>query len=194
MSWQRLVGLAVTSIGFAAGGAPAPAAGASTRATRARQRWSRSRRLRRWRRRTWAGAHRARGAPRRLVAPTNRAIEGLARAVRARQRRKAREAALDVTQATLDLRLRYRPPAEIDRARFRLWARRVPVDAAARDRAAVGGDVATLEWIRDRFARALDSVTLTRVDTLLERLRGNVADGDLAAAARTAVALRRALA
>jgi ribosomal protein S7 len=139
-------------------------------------------------------AHRARGAPRRLVAPTSRALEAVARATEARKPRKARNAALDVTQAALDLQLRYRPPAEIDRARFGLWARQVAVDAAAGRRAAVSGDVATLEWIRDRFARTLDAVALTRIDTRLERLRADVADGDLAAASRSAAALRKALA
>jgi len=80
----------------------------------------------------WA-AHRAHGVPLRLVAPLNVALASLTRAIAAREQRRAQHAALDVAQATLDLQLRHRPPAEIDRARLDLWARRVVVDAAARD-------------------------------------------------------------
>jgi len=68
------------------------------------------------------------------------------------------------------------------------------VDAAARKTSAVSGDVATLEWIRDRIARTLDSVAATRLDTHLEELRSNAADEDLAAASRTAAGLRKVLA
>jgi len=139
-------------------------------------------------------AHRADGVPRRLVAPTSRALKVLTRAAKAHNRGRTRNAALDVTQSALDLQLRYQPQAEIDRARFDLWTRQVGVDAAARNRAAVSGDVATLEWIRDRIARTTDSVAVTRIDTQLEELRGKVADNDLPAAAKTATALRRVLA
>jgi len=139
-------------------------------------------------------SHRAHGVPRRLVAPTNRALKALARAVKRRHPQSARNAALDVTQAALDLQLRYRPAPEIDRARFELWARQVRVDAAARRHAAVSGDVATLEWIRDRIAHTLDRVAVTRIDTRLEELRADVADRRLAAAAKTAAALRKVLA
>ena len=139
-------------------------------------------------------SHRAHGVPRRLVAPTNRALKGLARAVKRRHPRSARNATLDVTQAALDLQLRYRPAVEIDRARFDLWARQVRVDAAARRHAAVSGDVAALEWIRDRIVHKLGPVAVTRIDTRLEQLRADVADRRLAAAAKTAAALRKVLA
>jgi len=99
-----------------------------------------------------------------------------------------------VRQAALDLKLRFRPPAEIDRARFDRWARRVGVDARRSHHAAVAGDVATLEWIRDRIAHTLDAVSVTRIDTRLEQLRADAGDGRLASAARTAKALRRVLA
>jgi len=99
-----------------------------------------------------------------------------------------------VRQAALDLKLRFRPPAEIDRARFDRWARRVGVDARRSHHAAVAGDVATLEWIRDRIAHTLDTVSVTRIDTRLQQLRAGAGDGRLASAARTAKALRRVLA
>jgi hypothetical protein len=137
-------------------------------------------------------AHRRTGVPSRLVAPVTRAIAALDRAVSRRRAGKAREAALDIADATLDLRLRYRPPAEIDRARFQLWARRARLDAAARDRPGLRGDVATLTWIRDRIAGGLDAIALVRIDRRLAELQADVADGDLRAAARTITALLRA--
>jgi len=106
-----------------------------------------------------------------------------------RSQRRAR-----LAQSSLDLELQHRPAVEIDRARFDLWARQVSVDASAQRAAAVDGDVATLEWIRDRIARAFDSVDVTRLDTLLEELRANPNDRDFARAARGAAGLRRLLA
>jgi hypothetical protein len=70
-------------------------------------------------------------------------LGALDRAVRARDTAQARQAAIDVTQSTLDLELRYRPAYEVNLARFDLWAAQVLVDAAARDDAAVRGDVFT---------------------------------------------------
>ena len=107
---------------------------------------------------------------------------------------KTEEAALDVLDAALDLQLRYRRPAEIDRARFALWASRLAVDAGARDAEGVRGDLATLEWIRDRFAHTLDPVLRTRVDAHLVELRATVNDDDLRGAATLATELRETLA
>ena len=141
----------------------------------------------------WA-AQRARRVPPRLVTPINAGLAALSRAVGARDSRRARNAALDMVQAALDLELSYRPPAQIDRARFDLWLRQTLVDTAVRDRSAISGDLATLEWIRDRIAHTFGTVTVTRIDTHLEKLREQVVDRDLAAAARTAGALRKVLA
>ncbi len=112
----------------------------------------------------------------------------------ARATPRPRNAALDLAQATLDLELRHLPPARIDRARFDLWLRQVVIDAASRDRAAVSGDVAVLEWIRDRFAHTLDSVAVTWIDAQLEQLREHVIDRKLADASATAAGLRKVLA
>jgi hypothetical protein len=138
----------------------------------------------------WAAYRRSGDVPRRLEAPTSGAIHALAGAVADRDRPAARQAALGVNQAALDLELQYRPPTEVDLDRFDVWLRQVIVDAQARDHGAVLGDVATLEWIRDRVETALDAVELTRMDTLLKELRTNAADGDHAAAAHTVVELR----
>lgn len=142
----------------------------------------------------WAAHKAAGGVPPELIAPTDRALAALARAIKVHKVGQARDAALDVAQATLDLRLQFRPPTEIDLARSDLWARQILVDAATGDVAAISGDVATLEWIRDRIARALEPVVVTRLDTLLEELRVNARDGDVTAAADTAAAIREVLA
>jgi hypothetical protein len=137
----------------------------------------------------WGAHQKAGGLPPRLVPPASGALGRLDRAVKARNPARARGAALDVALATLDLQLQYRRPAQIDLARSGRWLRQILVDAAARDLAAVGGDAATLEWIRDRVARSLDPVVLTRIDTQLEQLRSNLGDEDPASAAKTAAAL-----
>jgi len=133
---------------------------------------------------------RAGDIPPRLEPPTSGALEELVRAVAAREPEKARQAAIDVAQAGLDLQLRHRPPAEIDRARFELWARQIVVDAAADDLALVSGDLAALEWIRDRFVHTLDKLSVTRIDAHLVELRTKVADEELGEAAAEAERLR----
>jgi len=131
--------------------------------------------------------------PPRLVAPTSRAIKALGAAVDARDPAKARGAAIDVAFASVDLQLRHRPPAEIDLARFDLWTRQLLVDAAADDLGGATSDVATLEWIRDRFVHTLDPVDVTRIDQHLLDLRANATDEDLNAAAAEAARLRDTL-
>ena len=68
------------------------------------------------------GAHRVGEVPPRLVPPTTRALAALDNAIAARERGTARNAALDLSLAVLDLRLQYQPIASIDRARFGVWA------------------------------------------------------------------------
>jgi hypothetical protein len=116
---------------------------------------------------------RAGEVPERLGAQMREALHALAAGVGARDSRKGAQAALDVANASLDLQLRYRPPVEINLARFQLWTRQLLVDAAARNAAAVGGDVTTLAWIRDRIA--LDSADGNGIDDQLRYLR-SVAD------------------
>lgn len=132
--------------------------------------------------------------PPRLDARMSRAVELLSNAVAGRNAVKASLAAIGVAQGSLDLQLRHRPAAEIDRARFELWARQLMVDAAAGDAAGVSGDVATLEWVRDRFVRTLDKVDATRIDSHLLELRAKVGDEELRGAAAEAERLRDTLA
>jgi hypothetical protein len=131
--------------------------------------------------------------PPRLDDRLTTALERLTRAVDGRDSTKARLAAIGVGQSSLDLQLRHRPPAQIDRERFELWARQLSVDAAAGDMAGVRGDLATLEWIRDRFVNTLDKVDRTRIDTLLTELRTKVTDADLRGAAARAERLQAAI-
>jgi hypothetical protein len=123
----------------------------------------------------------------RLATEMNRAFESLSRAIEARDQRRAATASIGVAQSALDFKLRHQPPAEIDRARFELWARQLQVDAGARDAAGVRSDLAAREWIRDRFASALDTLDLTRLDHQLVVLRAAVGDEDLRRAMAGAV-------
>jgi head-tail adaptor len=130
--------------------------------------------------------------PERLGTRMRQALHALAAAVGVRSSRTAPQAALEVADASLDLQLRYRPVAEINRARLELWARQLLVDAAAKNPAAVQGDVTTLAWIRDRIA--LDRVDDNGIDDQLRYLR-SVADAhELEVAMVQAARLRETLA
>jgi hypothetical protein len=117
--------------------------------------------------------------PSRLRPPLARALSGLTSAVKARDADRAAVRAIDVSQAVLDLELRYLPPDEIDLGRFQLWARQTVVDAAADRLGEVSGDVACLEWTRDRIADRLDPTDLSRLNSELLALREAEVDKDL---------------
>jgi hypothetical protein len=142
----------------------------------------------------WQAFQRADQAPPRLKPPMNRAIAALASAVAARNLERAGTGAIDVGQAALDLELRYRPPTEIDLARFQQWTRQLIVDAGVRDLGAVRGDLVTLEWSRDRFADTIDGADRTRIDTHLLALQDGVDSQDFAALSSEAASLRHTLA
>ncbi|MDX6586265.1 MAG: hypothetical protein QOI31_738 [Solirubrobacterales bacterium] len=134
--------------------------------------------------------------PPRLAKEMELALSELAASINARDQAQAGYAAIDVAQSTLDLELRYRKPAEIDLARFELWARQVLVDAAAADAGGVRSDVAAMEWTRDRFAHTLDPADLTAIDAHLIEIRDSVANevDDLRAATAATRGLRDILA
>jgi hypothetical protein len=139
-------------------------------------------------RRTWDDL-RGRRLPRMVGARLGEDVPGLARAVTARKLRRIGEKAVDVAQSALDLELRHRPPAEIDAERFRIWTQQLRVDADAHDLAGVTGDVAVLEWIRDRFAHALDPAARRALDQGLRELRFAADARNLPAAADRAARL-----
>ena len=134
--------------------------------------------------------YRAGEVPKLIEPRMSDALGSLAEAVDARDATQAQQAAIDASQWSLDLQLRYRPPADIDRARFDLWAARLTVDAAADDAAAVNGDLFTLDYIRDRILHTLDGAEATRVNSALEELQTAVDEEDLAAASDAAERLR----
>jgi hypothetical protein len=114
----------------------------------------------------------------RLIRPMmTHALRALDRAVRARDTARARQAAIDIAQSTLDLELRHRPASEVNLARFDLWTAQLLVDAATRDAAAVRGDVFTLGYIRDRILHALSPADLTAMNIQLGRLQIASVDG-----------------
>jgi hypothetical protein len=142
--------------------------------------------------RSWRALH-AGQPPARLEARMSRALARLGDAVADRDSRRAQHAAIEVAQNALDLQLRHRPQADIDRGRFGLWARQLVVDARAEDAPAVRGDLATLEWVRDRFVHSLAGADAVRLDQHLLELRSKVDDADLPEAAAEAARLRETL-
>jgi hypothetical protein len=141
--------------------------------------------------RAWA-SYRQGEVPPRLAAEMDRALKALGAAINAHDRGAAGTAAIDVAQSSLDLELRYRPPTEIDLARFELWARQIVAHGAAGDMGGVNGDVATLDWVRDRFAHTIEPADMTRIDAHLEVLREAVVNVDLQAAVDEAPLLLKA--
>jgi hypothetical protein len=134
-------------------------------------------------------AYRSGGVPEVLDKQTTRDVNALAAAVAARKPAPAHQAALRVAQDGLDLALPYQPVVTTDLARLVLWARQLRIDPAARDAGAVGGDVTTLGWIRDRVRHAVDPTAAMRLDGDLRRLQVAAEHQDLTAAARTAPGL-----
>ncbi len=131
--------------------------------------------------------------PKKIQPRMNEALAALTAAVDSRDTAQARQAAIDAAQWSLDLQLQYRPQTEVDLARLDLWAAQVMVDAEAGDSGAVGGDVFTLGYIRDRVMNTLNEADATRIDTEFLKLQVATTDGDLAAASDAAGRLRDTL-
>ena len=139
-------------------------------------------------------AHRASGTvPPLLDVQMSQALDALRGnalmpAVDDRNREGARNAALDVEMASLDLELQYRPPTEVDVARFNVWANQLAVDSASdeADPGQVAGDVSSLEWIWDRIAHSLERADVDEIEGQLEELRTAADDEDTGAAAEAA--------
>lgn len=132
------------------------------------------------------------GQPKRLGAQMTDALDPLAAAVKGRDGHGTSQAALNVGQASLDLQLRYRPPVDVNLARFDLYTRQLEADAAFGDRASAVGDVTTLRWIRDRIA--LGAADARGVDDDLRFLEAAAEAGQLAAVADAAARLHATVA
>ena len=137
-------------------------------------------------------ALRAGDVPERLATRMGDALDALARAVGGSHARGISLAALAVGHAGLDLQLRYRPAVEINLARLELWTRQLEADAGAANRAGAIGDVATLEWIRDRIA--LEAADGSGVGDQLRLLEAEAQAGELTAVGDHAALLLQTLA
>jgi hypothetical protein len=85
----------------------------------------------------------------------------------------ARNAALDVAMASIDLQLPYRTQEETDRTRFEVWARQLVADSERTEPVPgfLAGDVTTLEWVWPRFAPTVDGGPAGEIESLLAELR-----------------------
>ena len=134
--------------------------------------------------------YQATGVPDLLNAQQSEAIQSLADHVDAHELAEVHQAAIEVTQATLDLTMRHRPPTEIDLGRVDTWATQLLIDAALSNAPDTRGDVASIEATWTRVRSAVDPQTSKRVDRLIARLRNDADHGDLASAAKTATKIR----
>ncbi len=139
------------------------------------------------------GSIRTSGVPDLLGKQMTRDVEVLTAAVAARDPKAAHGASLRVAQNALDLRLRHEPLAGIERARADLWARQIPIDAAAGEAGAVLGDATTFGWTWDRIRPTAPSTLVAKVEGPLRELMDAATRKDLAAASRSATALSAAL-
>jgi hypothetical protein len=124
-----------------------------------------------------------------LVAEMNRVLAGLVAAASARKGQATSASALDVAFAALDLEMQYRPVAEIDADRLKLWARRIRVDAGDDDLAAVRSDVVVMGAVWDRIRASVDPARVAEVDAQLAQLRAQAAKKDVEGALGTSQAL-----
>jgi hypothetical protein len=86
----------------------------------------------------------------------------------------ARQAAVAVFGAALDVELLYEEVATVDRGRLEWWARQLIVDAAAADEAGAASDVASLQAIRRRLPSDLGTA-----GQVLDDLASAVESGDM---------------
>lgn len=128
-----------------------------------------------------------------LEAEMDDALEELVAAVEGEDQEEARQSAIDVMQASLDLQLRHRTAAETDLDLLDLWARQLLVDSEVGDRDGMIGDAATLRWIRDRIARDVSPAELRSIDARIADLRTAAEAGEHARVAAAAESFRSAL-
>jgi hypothetical protein len=132
--------------------------------------------------------------PDRVIDTLDQAVAALTGAVGEKDVARSSQAAIDVAQSALDLELLYRGTVEVDG--FHLHTQQLRVHAANEDAAGVVGEVAALEWIRDRLDGRVEEAALAELDTELQALRGAASARDIRGAAdiaaRAAAGLRSA--
>lgn len=139
-------------------------------------------------------ASRSSGVPRLLEPLVDQAVAALATAVDDEDAEAASQAAINLARLGLDLRLRHRPPVEIDLARFDLWLAQLGLDAGVEDAVLVNGDYFALDYVRERFLPALDPADAAQVNLGMEELLGAIGDESYESVAEIAAGLREALA
>jgi hypothetical protein len=130
---------------------------------------------------------RATQQPPRVIAALSTALRSLKIAVRAKNMNKAETQAVNIAQSAIDLEARYLGHKDIEIARFHNHVQRLRVHAAADDLAGVAGEVASLEWIAERFRGQIGRRAQSALDTGMRDLRGASDDENVAAAADHAV-------
>ena len=103
--------------------------------------------------RSWAKYKGGTQVPERLATQVELALKVMAKAIREKNTRELRQAAIDVAQAGLDIELRYRVPAEVDKDRIAVWRQQLVHDQATGDAGNVKSDKATIEAIRARMKK-----------------------------------------
>lgn len=119
--------------------------------------------------------------PPRVMALLQTSLKALQSAAKARSVSEAEQACVEVAQSAIDLEARYLPPEQIEVARFHLHTQQLRMAASAGSYARVTGEVAALEWIRDRLALNPDQAG--QVDESLALLRAASDSRNLGAAA-----------
>jgi hypothetical protein len=149
----------------------------------------------------WSAHQASTHVPPLLRIQLDRALDALAGdetvpALAARNAAGTRRTVLDVAQAALDLELQYRPPPEVDLARFKIWAESTVVDGSSdeADPGQVASDIAALEWTWDRIANTVDEADASDIEAQLKALRAAADDEDTEAAATGATQLLETLA
>jgi hypothetical protein len=129
-----------------------------------------------------------------LVAQMDKAHNGQAEAVAAKDRTAAQQAAVGLARATADLQLRFEPVATVDRGRLGAWAGQALVAADAKDAVGVRDAAAVLDAIWARVRHSLGSAAEATIDAQLADLRAAARDKQLQAAGAAADKLRAAAA
>lgn len=136
-----------------AGPVPAALAGLTTGANRvftdaANRNWSRAGTTTDQMTQAWASYVESALVPRLLEDQMDVALGELKKAVRTKKSMAARQAALNVSTAALDVQLRYRSQDSVDTERLEGWRKQLQLDTLAGDEGAVAGDRITINAIR----------------------------------------------
>jgi hypothetical protein len=128
--------------------------------------------------------------PRMIEPRMDRSVRTLVATVEARDSERASQAAIDTARWGYDLQLQHRAVAEVDGARFDLWAAQLILDAEAGNADGVHADLFSIDYVRDRIQHTWSEQDGARINLLLEELQGAVSDEDLKSAADLAGQLR----